>query len=199
VTHPSDEAIADFARGLLQEAERETLQRHFDLCESCREQVRLLARVSESASRDCEVPADVLRRAVAIFPQAVPEPSRLRRIAALLAFDSYGQPALAGLRSAAVATRRLVFTTEDCRIEILIDRPGAGDRMALTGQVSFGTAARGKSVEIALAKGRRVLQRTVSQASGEFHLDAAAQAGLRLRVTDPFGGREVEVLLPAMN
>ena len=72
----------------------------------------------------------------AIRPEASPElpgwAAGLREALARLVFDSFGEPAFAGARSAGVA-RRLRFESDGVELDVLIEQEG--DRRRLSGQV----------------------------------------------------------------
>jgi hypothetical protein len=135
-----------------------------------------------------EPPDAVLRAAIALFP---PRPSVASGIvggirdfiAAVLSFDSWAQPALAGgMRSGNSAVRHLLFSTDGRDVDLRIS-PDAGPApglFALTGQV-LGTDESG-FIELA-SQGEAVAAapRTVAlDAFGEFRLDEVGRGTYEL-------------------
>lgn len=116
--------------------------------------------------------------------------SLLRRIAAVLSFDSWAMPAAAaGVRSGAAETRHLLYSAQGRDIDLRITRHGAG--YSLAGQV-LGPDEAGQ-VELAPAAGGAA-RSTLVDALGEFRIEGvgAGDYVLTLRL----GGDEI--LLPAV-
>ena len=198
MTHFSIEGWTDFIRGLVAAPQREAMQRHLNDCPACRRQCDLLRAVVEMAARDVDVPPDVFARAAAIVPRTPPLRSLLRPLAAILQFDSFASTAAAGVRGGETPTRHLVFTAEECRVELLISAGGPEQLLLVTGQVSLSDSTHGASAPVVLLKGKRVLQRVAANERGEFQLESPPQSGLRLRIIDNLRGRSVEVALPTL-
>jgi hypothetical protein len=131
----------------------------------------LLAAAREAVSALPDAPPTWLRRADALWPAAA-SPLRaaaqgvLRRLTAVLAFDSAAQPALAlGMRSAGDATRHLLYSVEGRDIDLRI--APAGEAWALAGQV----LGPDESGEVRLYDaGGRPAQEVALDAMGEFRL-----------------------------
>jgi hypothetical protein len=131
-----------------------------------------------------DAPAHMVRSAIAQFrgkASIVAETAeRLREfVTAVLSFDSWMQPALAGgMRSGATATRHLLFSTDGRDIDLRIspDAGAVGGLFALTGQV-LGTDESGV-IELAAhpaAPGLTEPRIVALDAFGEFRLDAIGQ------------------------
>lgn len=196
MTHYAIEHWTDFARGLVTGQEREAMQAHLHTCPSCKRQLEQLQQVVGFARREAEAPDPLIARAISIFEQPTAV-SKWRKLTALLEFDSFSEAAVAGVRSGHASARRLVFTAEDCRIELLIE--SAEQLVSLAGQVSMRSVSQSSTAtEIVLEKGRRALQRTMTNEHGEFHMETEFETGLRLRITDSLGGRKLEVVLPKL-
>ena len=130
-----------------------------------------------------DAPAHVVRAAIAQFrgkPSIVAQTAeRLREfVTAVLSFDSWMQPALAGgMRSGATSTRHLLFSTDGRDIDLRIspDAGAVGGLFALTGQV-LGTDESGV-IELAAHPAAGVMEpRIVAlDAFGEFRLGEIGQ------------------------
>ncbi len=93
-----------------------------------------------------DAPEAVIQRAIdiAAVPVAAPRPSvpptvagrALRRLAAVLGFDSAAQPAVAaGMRSGGDGTRQLLYSTEGRDVDLRVGPAPDGHRWQLSGQV----------------------------------------------------------------
>ncbi|MFN0105715.1 MAG: hypothetical protein ACKV2U_26965 [Bryobacteraceae bacterium] len=195
--HYSIEKWADFVRGLTGQPESTTMESHLAAgCPSCNRMAHLLRALSEPQN-EIEVPESVLARARAIFSrQPSQSESAIRALLAVLTFDSHRTLAPVGMRGADSTVRRLAYEAQDVVVELLIDTEPARRTVILTGQISSreqpGPPAPHR-VRL-LGKGK-VLKQTAATVFGEFHLEFAPRAGLRLLIDRPPEGREIEVPL----
>jgi hypothetical protein len=143
-------------------------------------------------------PAELIRRAVDAWQAAQPSPLQaaarqaLRRVAAVLSFDSWGaSPVAYGVRSAAQDVRHLLFSADGRDIDLrLVPRDG---RFALAGQVlgpdGWGvaelTAQPGKAGEAG------PLRAVALDDMGEFHMDGIERG--RYVLTLRLGVDEIEL------
>ncbi len=133
-----------------------------------------------------DAPAALQRRAVALWPQAGARDvlgAAVRRIAAVLSFDSWATPGPAlAMRSVAGATRHLMFTAEGRDVDLRI-APGR-DGFTLSGQV-LGPDSAGEVELLAEAADRPAGQAALDEL-GEFRLDGIGRGLYRmtLRVGD---------------
>lgn len=135
-----------------------------------------------------DAPEAWVQRAIDLLPVPSLVGTLLRRLQAVLSFDSWAQPAPAlGMRSAADDTRHLLFSVEGRDIDLRIVPAGA--TWALAGQV-LGPDEAG-TVELAGGDGAR---RTPLDELGEFRIEglASGRYTLTLRVAGD------EILLPAL-
>jgi hypothetical protein len=128
-----------------------------------------------------DAPEHVIHRALAVFTarrQAEAQPSLLRRLAAVLTFDSGAASPLAfGMRSSGGAVRQLLFSVEGRDIDLRIAPAAHAQTFALSGQIlgpdSLGVVVMepedgGERREVALSE------------MGEFQLPAVAAGTYRL-------------------
>jgi hypothetical protein len=122
-----------------------------------------------------DAPAHWQRRAIELWP-AAPSPlmaaaaGALRRLTAVLAFDSWAQPALAlGMRSAGTDLRHLLYSVDGRDIDLRITP--AGETWALAGQV-LGPDEAG-AVRL-FDVGGQPAQQTALDSMGEFRIEGVA-------------------------
>jgi hypothetical protein len=201
MSHYPAERWVDFVRGLLKEDERAAMEKHMDEgCESCRREVDVLQVMRNFAREEAgaEPPADVVRLARAIYVPPKQE-SALRRLLGRLVFDSFAQPAVAGVRQAGVAGQQMAFEAGEYYIDLRLQREPDSSRVALAGQIvrRDATNAELRGLIVALQAGRKVVTETVSNEFGEFSLEFFAGKNHRLRISLPDDGIEVIVPLEA--
>lgn len=93
----------------------------------------LLASLRDAAALP-DAPAAAVHAAIGLWPRPNPVAAALRRLQAVLAFDSWAAgPLAAGLRGGGAAARHLVFSVEGRDVDLRIDATRAG--YVLTGQV----------------------------------------------------------------
>lgn len=167
----------DLAEGRMDDQQRQFWLSHLADCSHCGGQMEEWRKMREALRRAHleSAPRDVYSKAVAIFRnpetaqnKAEKEPI-VRRLIASLAFDSFQQPALAGVRSAGTAeARQLVLVADpfDIHARIWTEQ----DRYRLDGQI----LPRGETerfaapVQLCLVVNGRRTHTTVSDRFGEF-------------------------------
>lgn len=121
--HLSSESALDLIDGRLPKDEEVFWNQHVKTCEACSNQVRQWRemRVALRRSHLKSAPEADVHAAIGIF-RPRPEASRsgLRRILAAVRFDSFFEPALAGARGSASASRQVVLQAEDFDIHLKI-------------------------------------------------------------------------------
>lgn len=199
MSHYLAERWVDFVRGLLSEEERAAMKRHLDEgCESCRREMDVLQVMRNFAREEAgaEPPADAVRMARAIY---VPPPRRegaLRRLMVRLVFDSFAQPAMAGVRQSGAAGQQMGFEAGPYYIDLRLQGEPDSNRVALAGQIVRREAPNValQGLIVALQAGRKVVTETVSNEFGEFSLEFFAGKNHRLRISLPQEG--IEVIVP---
>jgi len=200
--HADAATCADFVRGLLPATTRDALARHITQCRTCAETVEWLRAVTAitAADGEYEPPPHVLRRARAVFALERPRLIRaLPRLVGMLMFDSLTQPAVAGVRGPAGASRQAVFEAGDYAVDITVDQPGGPGRSMLVGQVMSRVApvAPITAAPVLLTAGETVVARTVCDRFGEFLLEYDTRPRLQLHVVVDAGKRRLEMPLDA--
>jgi anti-sigma factor RsiW len=200
--HADAATCADFVRGLLPPDAKAALARHLTTCRTCAGTVEWLRAVTTIAAADGEYepPPHVLRRARAVFALERPKIIRaLPRLVGKLMFDSLTQPAMAGVRGPAAASRQAVFEAGDYAVDIMVDQATGSDRTMLVGQVMSRVApvAPITAAPVLLTAGETVVARTVCDRFGEFLLEYQTQPRLQLHVVVDAGKRRLEMPLDA--
>lgn len=199
MSHFSDEAWADFARGLDQSRNHTSIQKHLlQGCEDCAQTGKSwsMLRQIAAAERDYVVPEETVRLVKAQF-QAM---HRLRAdhwTLGTLVFDSVMRPAMAGVRSGGVSARQVVYEAEGLTVDMRFDRQSRSHRVVIVGQV----LARGASqpplqdatVILWTEKGDPIMA-VKTTTFGEFQLEFEPQDHLRLSI-EGSGRRPIRIPL----
>ena len=191
----------DFVHGLTQESERATMQQHLDTrCEKCRSIVDLLQKLMVAAVADAQyqVPEQAVRMARAIYALQGPERIQvLPRIRARLTFDSFREPALAGVRSQQRIARQAMYEAGDYLLDLRIENERGEPKVSLVGQIANRVIPEQKlaNVPVILAAGADVLGRTTSNDFGEFQIEYEPRRPLCLYVPVQLAGSEIEIRL----
>jgi hypothetical protein len=135
--HPSFDRLVDLVKGDLSPDRRTEIAAHVAACPECAadvawlEQILVLYRTQVSVS----APASAIAHVNGLFKPPVPaeRPEPLRRILALLAFDSAHKPPASGLRSSVGPKRQLVFRAAEFDLDIHV--VSNGSRCIISGQV----------------------------------------------------------------
>ena len=114
--------------------EQSTLMAHLTACSKCSEVLAGLTRVIDLMRTDDSesAPRDALAYATAIFQRTKPS-SVLRRIVAVLSFDSTSSVPEFGMRSARSAGQQILFTAEDVDIDLRV--LAQADNWVVSGQL----------------------------------------------------------------
>jgi hypothetical protein len=181
--HFSPEQWADFVRQTGSVDSALEMQEHLGTgCQKCteaRDIWQLVARSAESGHQH-EPPDFTVRIARALF--ALREPSS--RVAGVMGrakalFDSGLTPLPAGVRSASVAPRKLVYAAGEYLVDLQIlgaaHRP---DATQLTGQVAMPSNAHHhfEAIPVVVLRHARILAKTTTNRFGEFHIEFEGQA-----------------------
>ena len=150
-THMSVETLANIAEGTAASEVRGAAMAHISTCSMCHDILRRLQQLILMMRTDSTngVPRDVLSSAINIFSQKKPSP--LRRIVALLTFDSRNTGPAFGVRSLHEASRQILYSAEETDLELRITVQN--DECILAGQV-IGEGCAGGHVEISGEAGR---------------------------------------------
>lgn len=150
-THISVETLANIAEGRATAEGREAAMAHISTCSACHDTLlrlqQLIAMMRSDSTTDG--PRDVLTAAINIFSQGKRSP--LRRIVALLTFDSRNAGPAFGTRSLLATSRQMLYSAEDTDLDLRITVQN--DECILAGQI-IGPACMEGRVEISGAAGR---------------------------------------------
>lgn len=172
--HPEITSWADFARSLVTDGERASMQQHLESgCGLCHATLTALERVHETARADAAqvLPAGALRSVKAFFATQHPEArgfwSELRLRAT---FDSALAPAPAASRAQSGDRRQLLFESDEYTLELSVDHsPGAVDSV-LRGQLLEAHGEPRSHTPVFLVGDGEVIGRTISAQHGTFEL-----------------------------
>ena len=183
--HFSDQAWADFIRGI-NAPQRKEMESHLaNGCPDCTVSRNTWTQVQTAALQESSFapPENTVRIAKLLFANSFAGQSEAH--VASLTFDTFLQPALAGIRSAAAAARQMVYEADGLAVDLCFDRSPQSRMLSLTGQVLDKQVPRAplQNSEVILwtEKGLPIAE-TKANAFGEFHLEFEPQNNLRLSI-----------------
>ena len=183
--HFKVEQWADFARKITPPDATAKMQRHLDTgCRDCARSLAAMKKVSELAGREAtyEPESGIVRIAKALFAgQSQASANRVREILPLV-FDSFAQPAMAGVRTAIATSRQLLYRKGGCCIDIRIEHVPGSKEAILVGQV-LDSGQHGRdaaSILVELMSGDKVIASTATTSYGEFQFLFPAERQLEL-------------------
>lgn len=203
MSHYSAVKWVDFARGCLPPAEVQQVNASLAAgCAECASALKLWSEVQETMVRENEYePSAAAVQAVKdAFPEEKPvEWMRSAIHLATILFDSFLQPALAGVRSSSKNSRQLTVESGPFVVDLQLESEAAQRQVLLTGQILASGSSQEKigGAEIILLNPEKILKKTKANESGEFYLDFAREEHLRLFI-DIKGERAVGIILPDM-
>lgn len=178
--------LSDLAEKRMPASDRERLSEHLADCQSCSAKLNQLSHVFGLMRTDTEpdAPRDVVARAIDLFQSAARQ-SVIRRVLAILSFDSLNLAPAFGTRSGGGSSRQMVFNAEGTDIDLHITSQDNG--WAISGQV-FGDECQKGEVEI----GGETLSYSVAlNDSCEFALPVVPSGNYQLRLK--WADTEVEI------
>jgi hypothetical protein len=198
--HFASEEWVDFVNKQRSPQQMESMQRHLETgCEPCSKLLNTWTLVSRTAEQelDLQVPESAVRHVVNAFAVAA-EPKRTSSIFEIprLIFDSFWQPALAGVRSDAVGPRHLLYRAGEVSIELVLEPELPSERVHIAGQVSSTASRQPGCAEVPIVlhtRNQKVVEATTNRL-GEFHLGFVPQEGLRISFGS-MAGRELTIPL----
>lgn len=184
--HFSSEEWVDFVNQTTTQERAEVMRGHLSTgCKSCRQLEALWRRVKTFASTEpAYQPTEAtVRAATVLLPTAgaVSDDQAHGGIIELL-FDSFLQPALAGVRNACTGVRQMLYRAETLQIDLQIDsRPSSG-RIVVTGQVLDVTRPEmiRSGLQVTLSNRRGNVVHAVTNEFGEFHSEIQNSGDLEL-------------------
>jgi hypothetical protein len=204
--HLELEQAVDFVRGLSSAAASARVARHLETpCDRCRATVAWAQRIAHTAQADLglDAPADVVRRAVALFPvRARNTASWPERLTARLVFDSHFDPLPVGIRAGHHASRHVLYRARGYYVDLRLDYEAGQRRVSLVGQIaepeSDRTGATLASMVLLTDRGK-VLARSDVSAFGEFQVEYRPAPRLRLQIPLDPGPSRIEIPLSRLD
>lgn len=193
--HFADAAWADFARRIASPDDMAAMQQHLATgCTKCEARLKMWQSVASVTEQELTYlpPDDQVRVAKSLLAGIAVRSQQ--NLSVRLVFDSVLQPSAAGFRGY-VATRQLLYETDQYFIDLRLEPQRNSDRFALVGQVldrsRRGMASHGQMVR--LLQGTLQLEQTVINEFGEFQFEFRAENGLSIAI-----GMDLEnvILLP---
>ena len=186
--HISFAKLTDLAEDRLSEIERAECFAHVSSCLSCAADLKQLRNTIDLMRTDTgeDAPQDLVRSVIEIFRRHTESAKPLlRRLIAVLSFDSISAVPAFGLRSGAATTRQLIYSVEDCDVDLRVTNEK--EQWVVTGQI-LGTNCAGGSVEL---KSDTTFESAVLNELAEFTLPSIPDGNyvLRFRLTN----MEIEV------
>ena len=161
-------------------------------CAECRAAHEFLGHLVRVMRRERQAtpPEAVVKRARSIFrllPARALQPPAPYESLARLVFDSFREPAPAGVRSVLSPSRHLVFDDQGLVVDLQVEAEVAAERQAITGQVQSQEAAARhlEGLPVMLVAEGQVLMSTRTTALGEFLFRDAPRRELALFVVCP--------------
>jgi hypothetical protein len=186
--HLTEEDWFDFARQQAAPAVRARLEQHLEKgCSRCTQTVRLWRAVLDVADQEAAYrpPEGVLRQLKADFALRRPK-GLLERVAeqVALVFDSFRQPQAAGVRTAGAAPRQLLYKAGRYAIRLRLESGADAQRLSIVGQLvdEHHSPAAVQDIAVIALKGRKTIDRTLTNQLGEFVLEPDSAENLRLCV-----------------
>src|SRR6266581_559346 len=144
MNHFTTEEWIDYANEVLAEPKKVQLRKHLDDgCRSCLRMAAMWGGVRQALTREAsyQPPADTLRVVKASFVTSglVAKGKKIRGGVRLL-FDSFLQPGLAGLRSADMSARQMLYRADPYQLDLEIEATPGTNRLVVTGQLLVRTA-----------------------------------------------------------
>ena len=184
--HFSEQAWADFVRGI-SNSERGEMESHLaDGCNDCAATRDTWKQLHTIALRESNYapPEAPVRMAKLEFAAQSFEKSK-QPVLATLMFDTLATPLLVGVRAAAASSRQMVYEADGLAVDLRFDSPASSKRIFLTGQVLDKHIPRAPLQDAAVIlwteRGLPVTE-TKANAFGEFHLELEPQNNLRLSI-----------------
>lgn len=177
------EEWADLARNVAKPEAAAKLRQHLDAgCSECIEAFASMSAVAAMAMRQerYEPPAELVRSAQALAAQTVFQGHKGEFME--LVFDSFLQPATAGVRGARHAARQVLYQKGTCCIDIRLEHDTKAKKLNVMGQVlDSGESGRGVgSILVEVVQGEKPVATATTNSYGEFELSVANGGGVEL-------------------
>lgn len=184
MTHFEEKVWADYVRNTSQPETKNAVQKHLaEGCQECSQALSTWQLLAAAASRERAYapPRDVVRMVKQEFAVQYPEKEEKTTILASLVFDSFANAATAGVRSAAVNARQLLYSANDITIDLRFEFQPMKSRAVVVGQVLENRNASGLPIPLLLFNDRgAAVMETETSEFGEFQFEFDTNERLRL-------------------
>jgi hypothetical protein len=184
--HFSEQAWADFVRGVSESESKANIESHLARgCSDCRATSDVWNRLQTMVSNEKSYapPESAVRMVKLEF--ATTNLQEQAPVLANLLFDSFAHPLAAGIRSGAAVARQLVYEAEGLTVDLRLDSQSRSGKILVVGQVLDQRLPRmsptGVCIALWTSKGQPFLEVSPNEC-GEFQLEVNAQDDLRLLI-----------------
>lgn len=187
------EMIADWVDNRLEQGRKGSVKKHIEGCSTCSETRNwLLKATAAMTSRELvDAPEYVLERAISTFKK--PQKLLPRIVEAVLRFDSWSEPLMAGVRSTDGGPRQLMYETSEFNVFLML-LPGPNQASVVLGQlVPSHPELEVQGWEVQLKGQDRILCRERTNQSGEFYLKTRLRNHLAAHASAP--AKKVDLLI----
>ena len=191
---------ADFARGVAADADRAAMEAHLSYgCRRCRGTLELVQRVATTARTEAVYapPDSVVRCAKAIGALLRPQGSTVSRLIMRLAYDSFRDPAPAGIRAEDRVSRHTLFEAGNFALDLRLEQEKGSPLTTLVGQLTIRQEPDGSLDEapVLLMTKKEIVAHAVYNRFGEFQMDYPSSRHLRLCISVNPPGKRLELSL----
>lgn len=184
--HFSPEEWVDFANQTASHERAQVMQKHLETgCSKCAQQAMLWQKVRALATAETayQPPEGTVRAANALFGVASTAGRKKAKTGIVeLLFDSFSQPALAGVRTVGAGTRQMLYRAESFQIDMQIEAKPGGGHVLVTGQVLDVNRPEmiRRGLPVTLSNRRGSVVQAVTNEFGEFHVEIENSGDLEL-------------------
>jgi hypothetical protein len=187
--HLNIEEIINYVHGQSSDTEKSVVETHLMECPKCLQQKHEFQNLVVGLAEDSsfEPPAELVEWGINLFqPKARVAGAPTRpRVIAMLIYDTYDQPLLAGVRRAGVPPRQLLFRSGNVDVDVKIESSRPNDRISLIGQVLSTEPKFFPNTPVNLESHGVVRYRTTTNGVGEFSFDEVPKDTYHLSVDLP--------------
>ena len=191
--HVNAEKLMVYRDGHSTEESKAMIDSHLAHCVECsqmKQEIQEFVIWLESDS-SFEPPADVHQWGMNLYQPLLQTKEsvggKVRRIVASLVFDTFDEPALAGVRRVGAPPRQLLFRAGDVDVDVKIESVETNDRISLVGQVLSNNEKFFDNTPVKLESHGMVRYKTMTNFVGEFVFDEVPKDTYHLSVDLPEG------------
>jgi hypothetical protein len=187
MSHFSEQAWADFVRGIEAHGTKQEVEAHLASdCLECKSDFGMWERVARFASQESyyTAPEGLVHGIKARFPSAPAATAENGGLAALL-FDTASTPVPVGIRAGAVRTRQLVYEGEGLTVDVRFERNPNSNTISASGQVldkEIPMRWLGRTAIVIWNERGQLLSKTEAGDHGEFEFEFVPQDQLRMSI-----------------